>query len=265
MNILGQSFADFFTLVIAAAAAGVINALAGGGSFLTLAALVWVGVPPVVANATGTFAQMPGYLASAWALRGSITAAPGVGLGAMLVLSLLGGALGAGLLLVTSARVFDALVPWLLLLATVLFAFAPQVRQQAMQWAHKHQNEGKKSTHHFLGSLSIFIVSVYGGYFNGGLGIILLALFSLMGLQSIMAMNGLKALVSTILAAIAVVVYAAGDVIAWPQALIMAVASTLGGWFGVKIGNQIPQSILHLIIVLIGLILACIFFWRSLQ
>lgn len=264
MYIFDWPIQDFLIMILAAFSAGVMNALAGGGSFLTFGALVWAGVPPVIANATGTFAQVPGYVASAWALRGSIAAAPSLGLGAMLGLSLLGGAIGAGLLLLTSARAFDALVPWLLLLATMLFAFAPQVRQWAMRFAAQDQNTGKKPKNDIFSIFSVLIVSIYGGYFNGGLGIILLAMFSLMGQQSIMAMNGLKALVSTILASIAVAVYAAGDIIAWREGIVMAAAATLGGWAGVKIGNKIPQTILRWGIVTVGFGLALIFFWRTL-
>lgn len=264
---------DAVVLAVAAFVAGGINAIAGGGSFLTLAALVWTGVPPVVANATGTVAQVPGYIASAWALRRELAPPPGITMVHLLLLSLLGGAAGAALLLLTPARAFDHLVPWLLLLATALFAFAPQLRrwaeksapQQPTQIQHTTQqasSSAASTTTRASAAAAVLGVGVYGGYFNGGLGIVLLALFALLGQRSLLAMNGLKALASALLAGVAVVVYAVGGIVAWPQALLMAAAATAGGWVGALAGRHLPAPVLRWSVVITGLMLAFIFFMR---
>ncbi|RYF79003.1 MAG: sulfite exporter TauE/SafE family protein [Comamonadaceae bacterium] len=213
---------DTAVLLAAAFVAGALNAVAGGGSFLTLPALVLTGVPPVMANATGTVALLPGYLASAWGFREDLQAPPGLSLRRLLALSLLGGALGAALLLLTSDAAFRRIVPWLLL-----------------------------------------AVAAYGGYFNGGLGILLLALFGLLGQTNLHAMNGVKTLVSAMLTAIAVLLYAAGGLVLWEQALLMMVAATLGGYGGARVARRIPAPWLRAGIVATGLVMAGLFFWRQ--
>ncbi len=185
---------DTALLLAAAFVAGALNAVAGGGSFLTLPALVFTGVPPVVANATGTVALLPGYMASAWGFREDMAPPPGLSMRAVVLLSLVGGSAGAALLLVTPDATFMKIIPWLLLAATALFAFGPQLRQ----WlgAGAHPASAAKAG---LGTLA---VAAYGGYFNGGLGILLLALFGLLGQTQLNAMNGMKNLVSALLTAI---------------------------------------------------------------
>jgi hypothetical protein len=207
-------------LLTAAFIAGALNAVAGGGSFLTLPALVFTGVPPVVANATGTVALLPGYMAGAWGFREDTAPPPGLSMRLLVVLSLIGGAAGAGLLLVTPDATFRRVVPWLLLAATALFAFGPWLRQKLAG--------GTPST--AKATAGVLAVAAYGGYFNGGLGILLLALFGLLGQTNLNAMNGLKNWVSALLTAIAVAIYAAGGLVLWPQALMMMVAATAGGY-----------------------------------
>jgi len=158
---------DTTLLLTAAFVAGALNAVAGGGSFLTLPALVFTGVPPVVANATGTVALLPGYMAGAWGFREDTAPPPGLSMRLLVVLSLIGGAAGAALLLVTPDATFRRVVPWLLLAATALFAFGPQLRRMLAG--------GKPST--AKATVGVLAVAAYGGYFNGGLGILLLALF----------------------------------------------------------------------------------------
>ena len=225
-------------LLVAAFLAGALNAVAGGGSFLTLPALVFTGVPAVTANATGTVALLPGYAASTWGFREDMAAPPGLTMGRSIALSLIGGAAGAALLLVTSDATFKKVVPWLLLGATALFAFGPQSRA----WA-AGQKHGTAST--VKAAIGMFAVAFYGGYFNGGLGILCLALFSLLGQTNLNAMNGMKNLVSTLLTAIAVAVYAAGGIVLWPQALLMMVAATAGGYGGARIARKLPAPVLR--------------------
>ena len=240
-------------LLTAAFVAGALNSVAGGGSFLTLPALVFVGVPPVMANATGTVALLPGYIAGAWGFREDTAAPPGLSMRLLVVLSLVGGAAGAGLLLVTSNDVFAIVIPWLLLAATLLFALGPKLRE----WTAGGTPSPAKAT------IGVLIVAAYGGYFNGGLGILLLALFGLLGQTNLNAMNGLKNWVSALLTAIAVAIYAAGGVVLWPQALLMMVAATAGGYLGARVARRIPAPWLRGGIVVTGLVMTGIFFWRQ--
>lgn len=240
-------------LLTAAFVAGALNAVAGGGSFLTLPALVFTGVPPVVANATGTVALLPGYLAGAWGFREDTAPPPGLSMRLLVALSLAGGAAGAALLLVTPEATFRRVVPWLLLAATALFAFGPWLRQRLAGGAPSIPKA----------VAGVLAVAAYGGYFNGGLGILLLALFGLLGQTNLHAMNGLKNWVSALLTAIAVAIYAAGGMVLWPQALVMMLAATAGGYGGARVARHIPAQWLRGGIVATGLVMAGVFFWRQ--
>jgi hypothetical protein len=246
---------DGAALLLGAAAflAGLVNAVAGGGSFLTLPALVLAGVPPVTANATGTVALLPGYVSGAWGLRDAIRPPAGLPLAALLTLCLLGGAAGAGLLLVTSNETFRFVIPWLMLAATALFAWGP--RLVARLSARPGEGVGP-----VLAGLAVLATSVYGGYFNGGLGILLLACFGALGESDLSAMNGLKNLVSAVLTAIAVLLYAWGGAVAWEHAPLMAVAATLGGYAGARGSRHVSPRVLRGFIILTGLGGAAAFF-----
>lgn len=251
---------DIAVLLAAAFVAGALNAVAGGGSFLTLPALVLTGVPPVLANATGTVALLPGYLASAWGFKEDWQAPPGLTLKRLLVLSLMGGAAGAILLLLTSDAAFRRIVPWLLLAATALFALGPRLRAWS---ASASGSAGHGAPSSAKATWGVLAVAAYGGYFNGGLGILLLALFGLLGQTQLHAMNGMKNLVSAVLTAIAVLIYAAGGLVLWPQALMMMVAATAGGYAGARVARRIPAPWLRAGIVATGLVMAALFFWRQ--
>ncbi|HET8700358.1 MAG TPA: sulfite exporter TauE/SafE family protein [Nitrococcus sp.] len=240
-------------LLVAAFLAGALNAAAGGGSFLTLPALIVAGLPPVAANATGTVALLPGYISGTLGFREDMRMPSGLSLRSLVVMSLAGGAAGAGLLLLTPNKTFDVMIPWLLLIATAAFAFGPRLSSTG----------GVRSTIGLpVPALSIFLVAVYGGYFNGGLGIALLALFSLLGLADLNAANGLKNLVSALLTAIAVVVYACGGTISWPEALIMMAAATVGSYLGARAVRRMEPTYVRYGIVMIGLAMTMFFFSR---
>jgi uncharacterized membrane protein YfcA len=243
---------DTALLLAAAFTAGALNAVAGGGSFLTLPALVLTGVPAVAANATGTLALLPGYLSGAWALRQETQAPPGLPLRRLLVVSVLGGACGAALLLWTPDATFRRVVPWLLLAATLLFALGPRLAARAR----------RRSPHPAGAAAGVFAVTAYGGYFNGGVGILLLALFGLLGQTSLLAANGLKNLVSALLTSIAVALYIGGGLIAWREAVLMMGAALLGGYLGARGARRLPPSWLRRGIVAIGLLMSALFFMR---
>lgn len=243
---------DASILFVAAFLAGALNAVAGGGSFLTLPALVFAGVPPLAANATGTLALLPGYLSGAWALRDDMEKLRGFSLPILSIASLIGGTLGALLLLWTPAPVFDIVIPWLLLAATLLFALAPGfITAQSTSRASKR-----------LVIAVVLAVAIYGGYFNGGLGILLLAAFGALGVGNINAANGLKNLVSALLTAIAVLVYIAGGLIYWPEAVWMMVGATSGGYAGARASRRVPVKYLRWCIVAAGAVMSLVFFVR---
>jgi uncharacterized membrane protein YfcA len=249
---MALEFGPLLLISLAAFFAGGINALAGGGSFLTLPALVFVGVPPVSANATGTAALLPGYLSSAWSYRDLMRAPVGLSLVAVLVLGTVGGAAGAALLLATSDAVFRGIIPWLLMFATLSFAFGPALQRRLPRRA-----DGPGGV---AGRLGILGVCAYGGYFNGGMGIVMLALFRLLGVEDLRVANGLKNLLSAVLTVIAVAIFAIGGLISWQGMLPMAIAATLGGLVGARIGRVLPAVVLRNTIVLIGAITTILFF-----
>ena len=245
---------SYSLLVLAAFVAGVVNAIAGGGAFITFPALVFAGVPPVAANASSTVALFPGQATSALAYRRDILGISEFGLPSFIGLSLAGGLVGAILLLYTPNAVFADLVPWLMLFATVVFAvgnFAPK---------------GVAARMRISGPAVLvvqFIISIYGGYFGGGIGFLMLAALTLFGMTNIHAMNGLKILLATLMNGAAVAAFiVAGDVY-WPQTIPMALASVLGGWVGVHGALRINQKFLKLIVVGIASAMTVWFFWRQ--
>lgn len=242
---------DWVLLGGAATLAGALNAVAGGGSFLTLPALAMVGVPLVSANATGTAALLPGYLAGAWALRRELSGPIAPSLPRLGVLSVLGGAAGAALLLSTSNRAFGRIVPWLLLAATLLFALGPGLlRRKADAPAFRKQ---------WIVDAAIASVGIYGGYFNGGLGILLLAVLGALGQTDMNRMNGIKNFVSAVLTLIAVAIYAASGAIVWTHALWMAVGAALGGYAGGAMVRRLKPAVVRGFIVLTGLAMTAAF------
>lgn len=229
-----------------------LNAVAGGGSFLTLPALLWAGVPPVAANATGTAALLPGYVASAWGFREDMGAPRSLGVIGLLSSCLLGGLLGAGLLVSTSNHAFRSLVPALLLFATALFAFSQPLLRLVGRSAHDHTPQWAAWT-------GMFLVSLYGGYFNGGLGVLLLALLGMIGETDLNRMNGLKNVVSALLTVFALGIYAAAGTVHWGIAGLMVPAVLLGGYFGARAARLVPRNVMRWGIVAIGLVMAVLF------
>ena len=230
--------------------AGIINSIAGGGSFLTFPALVFTGVPTIAANATSAVAVFPGYLSGALGFAKELKEYPKSKFLLLITLSIMGGIGGSLLLLITPVSVFSYIIPWLLGFATLLFAFGDFVAK----WAKKNSNSNG-----FLGNLTTLIVCIYGGYFNGGLGIILLALFSTLGMRDIHLMNGLKNIMSFALSAASVVTFAIAGIVFWQQAIIMMIAATIGGYFGVVVARKLSKDTIRMIIVIIGLIMTVIF------
>ena len=240
----------------AALAAGVLNAIAGGGSFLTFPALVFAGVPPLAANATSAMAVSPGYLGSTLGFRAELRALPPALLRREVLLAASGGLAGAALLLLTPARVFAGIVPWLLLLATALFALGPRLAQRR---GPPSQGGG----HPRWRSPGLWLVAAYGGYFNGGLGILLMALYSVTGETRLNTVNALKNLNSLVLSLLSVLAFAWAGAIVWPQALWMMLWATLGGWLGARLARRLPAVWVRRLVVLTGLVMSAVFFARG--
>lgn len=244
---------EIVLVLIAAFCAGVLNTIAGGGTFLTFPALVFIGMPPVVANATSAVAVFPGYLGGALGFRNELLAFDKKQMVRLLAVTFVGGLIGSLLLLVSSNKAFSLVVPFLLFGATLAFLFGDQIRAFAA---------GKSRSVTPFGTGSLLLVSIYGGYFNGGLGIVLLALFALWGMVNIHEMNGLKTGLSFAVSAISVAVFAIGGLVEWQYALGMMIASTLGGYAGAPIARMLPKSVVRGMIAVVGFSMSAIFFWR---
>ena len=241
---------------IAALLAGALNAVAGGGSFLTFPALIAAGVPPIAANATSAMAVSPGYLGSTLGFGPELRQLPAARLRQEVAIAALGGLLGAGLLLLTPGRLFAGLVPWLLALATLLFAIAPWFSRLGTA------TQGQASRLARWRLPGLLLVAVYGGYFNGGLGILLMALYSLTGENRIHTVNALKNLNSLVLSLLSVLAFAWAGAIVWPQALWMMALATLGGWLGARWARRLPARAVRWGVIATGSVMSLVFFLR---
>lgn len=240
-------------LILAAFIAGAQNAIAGGGSFVTFPALVFAGVPPIIANASSAVALFPASFAGAWGYRRDFQPLQGASLLAMAIVSVIGGASGAVLLLATPPRAFDLIVPWLLLLATVLFAFGPRLSRTASRlWR--------------VGPASLlamqFLIAVYGGYFGGAIGILMLALYSLFGLANLHAMNGVKSLMAGLLNGVAVIIFVIAGKVWWHGTAMMVVAAVIGGYGAARFARRIDPRYLRAAIIAIAVAMTIAFFLR---
>ncbi|MBP2298844.1 sulfite exporter TauE/SafE family protein [Azospirillum picis] len=237
-------------LMLAAFSSGALNAIAGGGAFITFPALLFAGVAPVAANASSTVALFPGQAASSWAYRREIAAARQVNLPVFVALSLVGGLIGALLLLVTPNTVFAAFVPWLLLFATAVFAIGAYAPGVVARFS--------------LGGRSVlvvqFVISIYGGYFGGGIGFLMLAALTLFGIRDIHAMNGLRLLLAMLMNGAAVATFVFAGAVSWPETAAMAVAAVAGGYAGAMGAKRVDPRILKTLVVLIGASLTLYFF-----
>lgn len=244
---------EVVVLALAALVAGGMNSVAGGGTFFTFPAMVWAGLPPIAANATSAVVQWPGYVAGTAAFRRELWSARR-GLPAMSLAALAGGLTGALLLLVIPAAAFDRAVPFLILLATLLFAAGSKlVKLQG-------DGGGAPSARLLLGQ---FCVTAYGGFFGGGLGIMLLALYAFAGMHDMNRMNGLKSWASALVSAISVVAFVAAGIIDWRAALVMIPACIVGSWLGARWSRRLPLVWLKRLVVAVGLSLSAVFFVRA--
>lgn len=244
---------DASLLVLAAFAAGLVNAIAGGGTFLTFGALTAVGVSPIVANATSSMTQFPGQITSTLAYWRDVRT---FGRSALVLgaISVLGALAGAYALLALDNPSFRALVPWLLLAATALFAAGPWLRPKLGADAKGHG---------LIGLPAQFLTAIYGGFFGAGMGVMMLATLGLSQSGDYHRLNALKNMLAVAIAAVAVVVFVSGDVVAWPQAIVMIPGVAIGGWSGVWVARRVPQRYMRWTVIAVGLFLAGYYFVRG--
>lgn len=256
-----MSLWEIVPLFLAAALAGGLNSVAGGGSFIGLPALAFFGgLETKIANATNSVALWPGSLSSAIAYRNRINFRSPVTIG-LCVMSVIGGTLGAIVLLQTSQSAFSRVLPWLMLFATALFAFGNTLTQKLRRNAPTSATLSPMALVGF--GLVQFIIATYGGYFGGGQGFMMLALLSVMGMEDIHTMNGLKTLLATLINGASVVTFALAGIVVWPKALVMIVGAILGGYFGAHYAQQIPPVLLRRFVIGVGIIMTIIFFIRA--
>jgi uncharacterized membrane protein YfcA len=251
MGIYTRAVLIFVLLGAAAFAAGAINSIAGGGSFLTFPSLVFAGVPAVMANASSTVALFPGSLASAISYRDDIRALEEKRLKSWWIVSVIGGGIGAVLLLVTSDKTFRQIAPWLLLFATLLFAFGSQISMALRGRLHSSQG---------VMLALLFPISIYGGYFGGGMGIIILAAFRLYGLTDIHGMNGVKTVLGGSLNAIAAAIFIFAHQVDWRPTLLMLVAAIAGGYVGPLLARRMAPAVIRAIVIGVGALMTIYFF-----
>jgi uncharacterized protein len=247
--------ASILALIASAFGAGVMNAMAGGGTMLTFPTLILLGEPAITANATSTVALWPGAAASLYGYRGEVREQR-AWLARLFLPSLLGGALGAVLLLRTPAQTFEGLAPFLVLFATALFALQGAVAR----WSGSpHAPEGVPARR-TAAWLFQFGVAVYGGYFGAGIGILMLAVLGFLGLSDIHAANGLKNFFAMCINGVAAAYFIVRGAVNWPAALLLAVGAIAGGYAGARFARSIGQRKARAAVVLIGLIVAVILF-----
>jgi uncharacterized membrane protein YfcA len=232
----------------AAFLAGAINSVAGGGTLLSFPALIWLGLDSVTANATSTVAIWPGTLGSVWGYRREMRAAESR-IFSLIVPGLLGGMAGALLLRWTPPASFDRLVPFLILFATILFMVQEPI-QRKLKTASK---ESHQSARWLVGALLFQLaVGIYGGYFGAGIGILMLAALSIIGLKDIHQMNGLKALFGMSINGVAALYFVWARMVYWPYVLLMAAGAIAGGYGGAGFARRLGREAVRRIVIAIG-------------
>lgn len=254
-----MNFLQLFLLFVTAILGGTLNSVAGGGTFFTFPSLIFASVPPIQANATSTVALWPGSAASVGAYWNELKKQKSSMIIVLSVASLIGSIAGAFLLLGTSQVTFVHLIPWLLLLATVLFTFNKPIVALL-----RIETKSAVSWKSLLGVAVLqIIISIYGGYFGGGIGILMLASLAIMGMDNIHEMNSVKTFLTIVINGVAVVIFILHGVVFWPQAIVMVVGATLGGYGGAYLARRIDQKWVRLFVTIVGFSLTLYFFIKQ--
>jgi uncharacterized membrane protein YfcA len=249
-----MAMSPLFLVAGAGLIAGMMNALAGGGSFVTLPALIAAGVSSVNANTTSTVALFPGQLTSSWAYRDGLGSIGFVPLRSLLIATFIGGALGAVLLLRTPIRTFDVVLPWLLAIATATLAFGSRLGETLRRrWR--------------IGAPAVlavqFCLGVYGGYFGGGVGIMMMAVWSLLSDRNLKSFNAPRTLLVCAANAVAVLIFIAAQAVRWREGSVMLAAAMLGAYCGSLIGRRAPAGAVRAVTVWLAVGITVTFFVRA--
>jgi uncharacterized protein len=256
---MGLSFTHALFLFFAAAIAGTLNALAGGGSFISFPALLFIGVPAVPANATNTVALWPGLAASAIAYLKRLDV-PLRLLIPLLITSVVGGWAGALLLLNTPQHTFLHLIPWLLLSGTLLFAFGNRIRGIAGKTAAINDLRATSWKAITVSSIINFLLAIYGGYFGAGIGFVILGMLAALGMSDIHAMGAIRTLLAAAINAAAVVTFILAGAVLWRQCAVMTAGALAGGWFGAHYAQKADPQKVRILVIGIGLVMSAYFF-----
>jgi uncharacterized membrane protein YfcA len=243
---------SYLVVFVAAFVAGAINSVAGGGTLVSFPSLIWVGLPSTIANATSTVALAPGSLGGVWGYRRDLRGLP-LSTYALVVPSVVGGGLGAVLLVMTPTATFDRLIPLLILFATILFML-----QDPVQRLIKSSGKAHAGSRTWLAGAILFqfFVSVYGGYFGAGIGILMLAAFGIMGFTDIHQMNGLKSFFAVCINGIAAGYFIWQGMVSWPHAVVMMAGAIVGGVWGAGVARRIGPKGVRRIVIIIGFTMA---------
>jgi uncharacterized protein len=246
--------APYLLLMLAGLAAGLVNSVAGGGMFIAFPALVFTGVPSIIANASSTVAVFPGVLTSAWAYREDFRKSKNFPFVALLITSLLGGMAGALLLLFTPQRTFDSVMPWLMLGATLLFALGPRIAPMLRRWFH-------------IGPVTVVIVqifiAIYGGYFGGAIGILMLATWAMYGITDIHVMNANRTVMGAAANVLAIALFVVAHKIWWPQTIVMLLGTAIGGYFGARLVKKVNPVYVRALVTVVSTAITIVFFLRK--
>ena len=247
----------------AAFLAGGINSVAGGGTLITFPALLALGLPPIAANATSTVAIWPGSIGSVWGFRRELRAVHR-GVFLLILPTILGGAAGALLLRMTPAAIFAHLVPFLILLATLLFAVqAPVQRRIRAQLGTAPATPGRRSRAWIAGAfVTQLAVGIYGGYFGAGMSIMLLTVLALLGMEDILQMNGVSSVLSLCANGVASVVFAAAHMVVWSYVGAMMAAALFGGWAAAGVARRVGKVMVRRFVIAVGFTICVVLFVR---
>lgn len=251
-------------LFVAAFLAGTVNSVAGGGSFISFPALLFTGMAPIAANATNTAAVWPGTVASTLAYRNAFTPEARRLIVPLFLVGIVGGVLGARVLLITPQETFTRLIPWLLLAATLLFVFSGRMTAWVRSRAGHHPDSSPRLPRVLMiaGLFFELVIAMYVGYFGAGAGILFLSLLAILGLDNIHAMNGMKALLVSVVNGVAIITFIVARVIVWPQALVMLVGAIVGGYGGAHFAQKMNPQHVRWIVIGVGFAMSIYFFIR---
>jgi uncharacterized membrane protein YfcA len=243
-----------FVLALGGLIAGAMNALAGGGSFVSLPAMIAAGVPSVQANASGTVALFPGQVTSAWTYWDGMRPVCGVPRGHLIAVSIVGGLIGSLLLLWTPSSAFDFILPWLMLIATLALAFGRQAGLILRRYVHIGPG---------LMLAGQFFLGIYGGYYGGAIGLMMLALWALMGEVDIKSLNPPRIMLASASNVAAVATFIIAGAVRWPETLIMLVAGVIGGYGGARLGRVLPGPVIRALTIICAAAITIAFFVRA--